>query len=225
MSCHGHSHDHDHGEEFSHSLREFIDLESIRCLNENTANSAKLVVKDQKTRFSTHPNLQSQVDGDPELIVYVPFTEAVTITSISIAGPEPSTSSDGTGLTACPRKVKLFVDKEDIDFDDAEETPPAMEFDLVHPNHQHDDEEIGTVDYPLRPAGRFQNVGSITLYFPENFGLLQGDDLDYQTEITYLGFKGKGTSVKRRAVEAVYETRGMKKDHKVPDEMNSRFGV
>ena len=37
-----------------------------------------------------------------------------------------------------------------------------------------------------------------------------------------MGFKGKGTNVKRRAVEAVYETRGMKKDHSVPG--NEYFG-
>ena len=42
------------------------------------------------------------------------------------------------------------------------------------------------------------------------------DEDRMQTEITYVGFKGKGTNVKRKAVEAVYETRGMKKDHKVP---------
>ena len=38
------------------------------------------------------------------------------------------------------------------------------------------------------------------------------------TEITYVGFKGIGTSLKREAVNAVYESRGMTKDHKVADE-------
>jgi hypothetical protein len=42
------------------------------------------------------------------------------------------------------------------------------------------------------------------------------DEDRVSTEITYVGFKGKGTNMKRKAVEAVYETRGMKKDHKVP---------
>ena len=45
------------------------------------------------------------------------------------------------------------------------------------------------------------------------------DDTDEDcvpTCITYVGFKGKATNVKRQAVEAVYETLGMKKDHQVP---------
>ena len=36
------------------------------------------------------------------------------------------------------------------------------------------------------------------------------------TIVTYVGIKGKGSRQKRMAVDAVYETRGMKKDHKVP---------
>ena len=40
------------------------------------------------------------------------------------------------------------------------------------------------------------------------------DNDQVPTEITYIGFKGKGTNVKRKAVEAIYETTGMKKDHK-----------
>jgi hypothetical protein len=45
------------------------------------------------------------------------------------------------------------------------------------------------------------------------------------TEITYVGMKGKGTNVKRMAVEAVYEVQGMPKDHKVRDEFGNRSVV
>ena len=36
------------------------------------------------------------------------------------------------------------------------------------------------------------------------------------TEVTHMGYKGKRMSVKRKPAEALYKTRGMKKDHKVP---------
>merc|ERR1739845_135031 len=91
---------------------------------------------------------------------------------------------------------------------------PVMKLDLVTPMH---DDGTGTIDYPARPAGKFQNISSITLFFDENYGL---DEL-YQTEITFIGFKGRATNMKRRAVETVYESRGMKKDHQVPDEYGS----
>jgi len=69
-----------------------------------------------------------------------------------------------------------------------------------------------------RPAGRFQNISSLTLFFPDN----QERDDDVSTIITYVGLKGKGSRQKRMAVEAVYESQGMPKDHKVPE---GEFGM
>ncbi|KAL3778010.1 hypothetical protein ACHAW5_003433 [Stephanodiscus triporus] len=62
----------------------------------------------------------------------------------------------------------------------------------------------------------------------DNYGVDVDDDGHdtVQTEITYVGFKGKGTNVRRRAVEAVYETMGMKADHKQPgNEYFARQGL
>jgi len=81
----------------------------------------------------------------------------------------------------------------------------------------------GTLDFPLRPASKFHMCTSVTLFFGDNYAQklaeAQGDDGEdnvVPTEINYIGFKGSGTSVKRVAVECMYETRGMKKDHKTP---------
>ena len=110
----------------------------------------------------------------------------------------------------------------------ARDLEPAVTLDLAHPSHQLDDDhtEGCTLDYYLRPAGRFQQVSEIALYFCDNFDMPEGaggasnmDDTDedrVQTEISYVGFKGQGTNVKRKAVKAVYETQGMPKDHKTP---------
>ena len=65
---------------------------------------------------------------------------------------------------------------------------------------------------------------SLTVFFADNFASRGSsdeeddeDEEDVATLVTYVGLKGKGSGQRRVAVEAVYESRGMKKDHKVPD--------
>ena len=221
MECMGHSHDHDHEDEPGHSLHDLIDVPQVWCLNEEIRDSGKKILKSYENRFENNPSLCSQPpfdeDEEPELLLYVPFTEAVSIKHICVRGyvdniDNSIRNNSVRRPTADPKSVKLFVDRDDLDFESARELPPAMKIELVPPGH---DDGSGTIDYPLRPAGRFQNINSITLYFNENYS---GEEENCQTEITYVGFKGKGTKMKRRAVQAVYETKGMLKDHKVPDD-------
>jgi len=128
--------------------------------------------------------------------------------------------------TAAPKTVKVYANRQDLDFETVRELEPHATIDLLPPEHG---EEFGdgTIDYPLRPAGRFQGVSCVTFYFSDNYAMTEEDDGEdkVQTEITFVGLKGKGMNVKRRAVECVYETRGMKKDHKVPDEMGGSHFV
>jgi len=233
--CTGHSHDSEFGDEAAlTSLRELIDLPRVTCLNEEAEGTGRAVLRSHGDRYLTEPSLRSTEDPDdePELILHVPFTEAVAIRTISIEGAPPASSSGsgsgggsggGSAETSAPRTVKLFVNRDDLDFETARELEPAMVLDLLPPEHG---VGLGTIDYPLRPAGRFQGAASVTLYFPDNYARGADPDGDaVQTEITYVGFKGKGTRVKRRAVDAVYESRGMKEDHKVPDgEMGAHHG-
>lgn len=219
MDCAGHSHDHEHGEEAAGaSLREYVDVTRVFCLNESIPNSGRSVLKSYEDRFTATPHVLSTEDPDdePELLLHVPFTEAVSIKTLSVQG-SPGRSNGGAGdiETSAPRTVKIFVNRTDLDFETARDMDPATTLTLLPPEHG---AEYGTIDYPLRPAGRFQSASSITLYFADNFARDADPDSDaVQTEIAYVGFKGKGTNVKRRAVEAVYESRAMKADHKVPE--------
>ena len=149
----------------------------------------------------------------------------MTVKSISVR-------SDGgiEGIEASPPlKIKVFGNREDLDFETAREMVPTngtgrnngsscIDLLLVRPDHFPE----GTVDYPLRPAGPFQNISSLTIMVCDNYaGTVQGDGGDHHEEddistlITYIGLKGRGTGSKRQAVETVYESRGMKKDHQV----------
>ena len=164
--------------------------------------------------MTTQPSLMSQddPDEDPELLLIVPFSEAVTMKSISILSHHGNPNNRTTIVTAAPRTVRIYVDRTNLDFETVRDLEPTTTITLMPPSHQWSDEHTGgTIDYPLRPAGRFQNITEIALYFCDNYDMPMG----FPTEITYVGFKGKGLNVKRKAVKAVYETRGMKKDHKV----------
>ena len=201
--CSGHSHDHDHGDDLGLSLLKYVDLPKVVCLNEEVQGSGRAIIKLHEERLSDKPSLQSPED-DPELLLYIPFTEAVTLQSFTIRNASSNTE------TASPRKIKLFTNREDLDFETAREMPPQQALELLPPDHFVE----GTIDYPCRPAGRFQNISSLTIFVESNYD----DSGNSGTEITYVGLKGKGTKIKRLAVEAVYESQGMLEDHKVRGE-------
>lgn len=198
--CQGHSHDHDHGDELGVSLRPYIDIDKITCLNEMATGSGKNVFKLHENRLSVEPSVQSPGD-DPELLFHIPFTELVTVHSITVL------NNSNNIETSAPRRIKMFTNREDIDFDIGRELPAQQELELVPPDHIVD----GTVDYPCRPAGRFQNISSLSIYVMSNYD----QSNESGTEITHIGLKGKGSNMRRTVVEAVYESQGMPKDHQV----------
>ena len=198
--CTGHSHDHDHTDDLGLSLRTYVDFAAVTCLNEEEKDSGKGVIKTHDERLSAYPNVQSPED-DPELLLFIPFTESVTIQTITIRD-----ATEGN-QTAAPRRIKLFANREDIDFEMARDLPAQQEMELLPPHHFAE----GTINYPLRPAGRFQNISSLTIFVQSNYD----DTGALGTSISYVGLKGKGTRMKRRAVDTVYESQGMLEDHKV----------
>ncbi len=231
--CIGHSHDHEHEDQLGLSLQKYMDFPRVYCLNEHRPNAGQSVLKPYVDRLSTYPSLQSpRGDEDLELLFHIPFTEAVKIQSICINGRASIYVPDGdeSKATSSPFSVKVFANRSDLDFDTARELDPDVSIELLPPEHlaevrvqsQNSEDNLGagTLDFPLRPASKFKYCTSITLFFWDNFASklaeAEGEDPDIPTEIIYVGFKGEGTSVKRVAVEAVYETRGMKKDHTVP---------
>mmetsp|Transcript_3498 Transcript_3498/g.6475 ORF Transcript_3498/g.6475 Transcript_3498/m.6475 type:complete len:249 (-) Transcript_3498:226-972(-) len=230
----GHSHDHDHEDEQEVSLQSSIDKSKVYCLNEHLPNAGRSVLKSHADRFSLEPNLQStREDEDVELLFHIPFSEAVSIRTLSVGGRAKIYLPNGDDLnsaTSAPSTVKVFANRNDLDFDTARELTADCLVDLLPPEHAFESEAPGeitgesrmsTLDYPLRPSHKFKYCTSITLFFGDNYAKLiaeaNGTDDDViPTEVTYVGIKGVATSVKRQAVECVYETRGMKKDHKVP---------
>ncbi|XP_055820463.1 uncharacterized protein LOC129889256 isoform X2 [Solanum dulcamara] len=139
-------------------------------------------------------------EGDPELIVFIPFTADVKIKSIAIVG-----GADGTS----PAKMRAFINRDGIDFSDAQSMQSIQEWDLAE-NLQ------GVLEYQTRYS-RFQSVGNITLHFPDNFGA-------DTTQIHYIGLKGEATQLKRDVVaNIVYEIMPNPSDHKTRAETGGGF--
>ena len=189
---HGHSHDHSHEplDGSGDSLYPFIDKDKVHCLNEARQGMGKDIVKSWAHRLDAEPRLESDVDA--ELLLTIPFTSAVHLKSFCIVAGEKDKG---------PSKVKLFVNRDDIDFDSARDLEPAQELDLI-------EDFNASIDFPVRPK-KFKSVSSLTLFFPENF---TGDE-DEKTIMSYIGFKGEGTDLKRGVVDTVYEASAQLKDH------------
>jgi hypothetical protein len=144
--------------------------------------------------------LDSEED-DPELLLHVPFSGSVKLTGITVVG-----GPDG----ASPAKLKVFINRDDLDFSAAADLPAVQEWDLLE-NYG------GQIEYPTH-AAKFNGVHSLDLYFPSNYGA-------DRTTISFIGLRGEFSERRREAVEAVYEAKPMPQDHKVPERQGAGWNL
>ena len=123
--------------------------------------------------------------GDPELLIYIPFNSAVKMKSLTMIGGEDGTS---------PAIIKVFVNKENPDFDLIEGSTPTQEFECI-------ENPDGELSYQLRPS-KFNNVFSITIIVTRNYS---GDT----SKIYYLGFTGVRTNKKKMILLGNFELKPM----------------
>ena len=138
----------------------------------------------------------------------ISFTGLVRLHSIIIRSP-PDESA--------PSRLKLFLNRDDLDFSAASDLTPVQTLTLpLVPAGSADD----TVEIPVKRA-LFNNVHSLSLFFDENHG--GEDDV---TRINYLGFKGDFTKLGTEPVSVLYEAAANPRDHKsiVPGAKMMDFG-
>lgn len=124
---------------------------------------------------------------DEQLLLRVPFTDQVKLRSITILGE---------GGEAAPKQVKLYINRQEVDFSDlADESAvqPTQTIDLVQSQEP--------VEYHVRPA-KFNSIQHLSLFFNENYA----DDSESSTRIYYVGFKGESQGKLVNSVKGiVYE--------------------
>ena len=130
-------------------------------------------------------NFLESNSGDPELLIYIPFNSAVKMKSMTMIGGEDGTS---------PAVIKLFVNKENPDFDLIEGSTPTQEFECIENSE-------GELSYNLRP-NKFNNVFSLTIIVTRNYS---GDS----SKIYYLGFTGTRTNKKKMILLGNFELKPM----------------
>lgn len=206
---HDHGDSHDHSDEVSPALQKLIytqiDFPKLRTLNEEEADSGLGVIqKSWSQRMDLEPSLAS--DADEQLLIFVPYV----ISTHSKNRWWPLTSSSFTGSVrlhsillrtspdqCAPKTLKLFINKDDLDFAAVEDLATTQELTLS--------QSSDVVEYPVRRA-LFNNTYSLTLFFEDNHG-------DETTRLSYIAFKGEHTNLSREPVEVLYEKAANPKDH------------
>lgn len=126
---------------------------------------------------------------DGELILRVPFTEMLKVSSFVLVGVEEHTA---------PLKVRLFINREDVDFDNVSNIKPVQEAMVTW-------DVTGDVDNPVIPS-KFSSVQSIIMH-------ITGTE-DELMQIAAVGFKGESKGLNPKVVEGIkYEIKPQMKDH------------
>ncbi|TKA24985.1 hypothetical protein B0A50_06083 [Salinomyces thailandicus] len=206
---HGHDHSegaaHDHSDDITPALQnhvyEPIDFSAINTLNESEPRAgAKVVQKTWMERMDHEPELSS--DADEQLLMHVPFTGQVRLHSILLRTSDTSHA---------PSTLKLFINRDDLDFSTASSLPPTQTLELPQSNEL---QEIGI------KRALFNTVRSLDLFFEDNWG--QGDE--DVTRVSYIGFKGEWMKLSREPVNFLYEAAANPGDHKMVSGVGQRLG-
>jgi hypothetical protein len=132
-------------------------------------------------------------DADEQLLMHVPFAGSCKLYSIVIR------TSDSA---SAPQTLKLYRNRDDMDFSTATDLKPTQVITLPRSNE--------VADIPLNRA-LWNGTTSINLFFEDNHSAGEED----VTRIGYLGFKGDFMALNREAVSVLYEAAANPKDHKV----------
>ncbi|POS87926.1 Galactose-binding protein [Erysiphe pulchra] len=210
---HGHHHDHDHDHGHGHeghdhsddiqpalqySLYRYINFDGVTCLNETEVGSGQAILK--KTwaeRLQLSPVLES--DTDDQLLIHIPFTGQIKLHSIIIR-------SSNTG--SAPLTLKVFQNRDDLDFSTASDLSPVQEFKIPQSSE--------VQDIPVKRA-LFGKVQNLTLFIEDNYG-------DDKTQINYLGFKGDWMQLGRAPVNILYEAAANPRDHTIKGTSINQIG-
>jgi hypothetical protein len=112
---------------------------------------------------------------------------------------------------SAPMTLKVFINRDDLDFDTASSLQSTQTLELAQSN---DVQEV-----PVKRT-LFNTVRSLQLFFEDNWS--QGEE--DETVISYIGFKGEWIKASREAVNFLYEAAANPNDHKMASGIGERAG-
>lgn len=109
--------------------------------------------------FIGDSRLGCQSDADEQLILHVSFTETVKVHSFKF-----TEFNNGADPDLNPTSIKLYVNRENLGFEDCNDIDPTQEFDLCAA-------DLKELADPLSlKFVKFQRVRSITIFVEDNAG-------------------------------------------------------
>jgi len=147
------------------NLVNYIDVGKATGLNLGAKSVAKSVLTGEGSIVS---------DCDAQILLMVPFKEAVKIRGICFQGPAETTTADASS----PAKVKLWVNRTNLDFSDAETDKNVTETIVLKAADVTDGRE------QLIKFVKFQNVHSITVFIESNQGK---SELTTLSKLSFIG--------------------------------------
>jgi hypothetical protein len=191
--CHG---DSSHGVE----LLQAIDIGGVTCLNEAIPGSCINVFKAACSRDDRSKWLDS-AEGDADLMLNIPFTSTIQLRSVCVSGGD---------IPHSPARVRLFVNRPDLDFGAAADAAAAQELTLRA-------DPSGDIWHAVR-AARFNNVSSLQLFFSGNLG----SDDSHAVRINWLGLRAEVSGRRVGVVHASYESQAQLADHAAAETLREK---
>lgn len=113
--------------------------------------------------------------------------------------------------SSAPSTLKVFVNRDDLDFGSASELAPTQTFSLPQSNEVQ----------PLAvQRAKFSTTRSLTLFFEDNWGAGEED----VTRISYIAFKGDFMALNKEPVSFLYEAAANPGDHQAIPGTKSQLG-
>jgi len=142
------------------NLKDKIDYSKISVLNADDskgggASALKAILKADPSTAA----LRSDADVDAQLLIFVPFQEAVNIRGICFTSNIDAKAADAAKVSG-PKNVKVFVQAPNLDFDGAASSTATQSFVLT--GAQLDGRELITTYV------KFQNVLNLTIFIENN---------------------------------------------------------
>ncbi|KAJ1843972.1 hypothetical protein LPJ73_005314 [Coemansia sp. RSA 2703] len=142
-----------------------IDLTSVvlktqsECLNQNDSKPLENV-------FAKNDSVLES-DVDEQMVLHIAFNQPIKLHSIMLKAP----------LENAPKNIKIYANRTDIGFDDADSAEPTQEIEMTEQMYK----DGGVVN--LRYV-RFQNVNSVSIFVVDNLG---DEDVTAITQLAFIG--------------------------------------